>query len=351
MNPSNSTTRTGFSLIEMLVVVSIVAIVLAISFPMIGAMRRDTDASTGINTVSVAIPSARRYATDNRSFTSDLDLTTPTIVERGIFSGAAAIFTPAGEVRIARNVGDAKCQDLTSTYGGSQYLEQRGPILARNYQTAGQLPLLELNGFKDIDIDYLLLPADTGVAGINRVSGGKRGGRSIDADDPPLILPPPFAVWYNQNGILVATGWDIANGYHNEYQYVYYDGNYDSQYNALDNSPGSFRWTVSGGYNPDEFDPNSGEFDRNNWDDNEGKYVLPFEALEAVVGIFTYSKDAFHEANDRWDDGETNTSIAAPDWMQTSDNDNKARWEWMVANGEMIMFSKQTGSLIRNRDK
>ena len=32
-------------------------------------------------------------------------------------------------------------------------------------------------------------------------------------------------------------------------------------------------------------------------------------------------------------------------------NDNDARWEWMQENGEMILFSKQSGSLIRNRDE
>lgn len=340
MKRSTNTTRLGFSLIEMLVVVAIIAIVLAISFPMIGAMRRDSSASTGINTISVAIPSTRRYATDNKTFSNDLDPTTAD-AELGIFSGAAAIFTPAGEIRITRNI-----ERATS---GTDYLERHGPRFGVN-QGPG-LPKRELNGFNDIDVDYLMLPSDTGVAGINRVSGGINDGRTAADDAPPLLLPPPFAVWYNQSGYLVATGWDLIGNHHNEYQYVYYDGNYDGDYEAA----GSFRKdTATNPYNPDEFNPNAVDFDSNNWDDAEEKYELPFEALEAVVGVYIYSRDEFQEANDLWDDvgnDPTVDDIATPAWTEDTANNNEDRWRWMKLHGELIMFSKQTGALMRNRDE
>ena len=355
MNRSAHTTRFGFTLIEMLVVVSIIVIVMAISFPMIGAMRRDSSASAGINTISVAIPSVRRYATDDKTFSSDLDPTTATIVELGIYSGAAAIFTPAGEIRLTRNIDTAKSRDFVT---GSRFLEQHGPRAIKE-QGPG-LPKRELNGFEDIDIDYLLLPSDTGVAGINRVSGGVQNGSTAADDGPPLLLPPPFAVWYNQSGYLVATGWDAFDGHHNDYQYVYYDGDYDGNFKALDTTPRSFRWTTdTRPYNPDTFNPNGGtgadpqapDFDPNNWNDKEEKYELPFEAIEAVVGVYVYSRDDFEQANVMWRDGETNPKYAAPAWTDTSLPDNVARWLWMREHGEMIMFSKQTGALMRNRDE
>jgi len=81
------------------------------------------------------------------------------------------------------------------------------------------------------------------------------------------------------------------------------------------------------------------------------KYIMPFDALEAVVGIYVYSREAFQEANDLWDGGETDPELAAPYWTDDTDADNAARWEWMRLNGELIMFSKQSGALMRNRDE
>ena len=162
----------------MLVVVSIAAIVLAISFPMIGAMRRDTDASTGINTITVAIPSIRRFASDpSKNFTNDLVPNNPADTatlgdQLGIYSGAAAIFTPAGEIRLTTNNEFANSSDFHRGYFS---LELHGPqIDDEQAASATSLPVRELNGFRDLSIDYLLLPADTGVAGINRVKRRER---------------------------------------------------------------------------------------------------------------------------------------------------------------------------------
>ncbi len=347
MNQTDPTTR-AFSLIEMLVVVAIAAIVLAFSFPMIGAMQRDAGASSGVNTITVAIPSIRRYATTDTSFPADLVRDNPSQPwslgdQSGLYSGCAAIFTPAGEIRLTRNTPSAGSSDFPNP---PFLLERHGPRIVDTQGTG--LPKQELNGFEDLDIDYLTLPADTGVAGINRCSGWNGNMATADPNKPPLLLPPPFAVWFNQNGYLIATGWDNVAGIRNDYEFVYYDGDYDGDYEVLGSrsTRGAF-----GVYDPDEFNPNAGNFDPANWNSNLKKYVLPFEALEAVIGVYVYSRDAFQEANDRWIDGDRDPKTAAPPWTDVSEADNEARWNWMQENGQMITFSRQTGTIMRNRNE
>jgi len=359
MHRAMHTTRLGFSLIEMLVVVSIIAIVMALSFPMIGAMRRDSSVSAGINTIAVAGASIRRYATEDISFPGDLLPDNPAIPatlgsQGGLYSGAAAIFTPAGEIRLTKN--DAGATSLDYSPPVLQLLERHGPRFGD--PQGANTPSRELNGFEDIPIDYILLPSDTGVVGINRVSGG-----NIPFADPttrpPLLLPPPFAIWFDQNGYMVATGWDPnllpAPGQPNDYQFVYYDGEYDNDINVDDTTPNSDRNSVNN-YNPDEYNPNHADFISTHWDDDEEKYKLPFDKLEAVVGVYVYSMEAFEAANDSWEDGITDNT-AAPHWVDSSGSandteaDNQARWEWLRKNGHMLMFSKQTGTLMRNRDE
>ena len=345
MTRSEKTTRRGFTLIEMLVVVSIMAIVLALSFPMIASMKRESSASAGVNTITVAIPSARRYATSGITFPNDLDNVTPGD-QAGMYSGAAAIFTPSGEIRLVsqKNSAGASSTDFIS---GSRFLERHGPSWLKDQSGAG-LPQRELNGFTDLAIDYVLLPSDTGVAGINRVAGGPL--TTASSTGPPLLLPPPFAVWFNQNGYLVATGWDPTTTppRANDYQFVYYDGNQDGDIRLV--GRGSTRGSI-GSYNPDTYNPDSGDFDPNNWLAVAEKYRLPFEKIEAVVGVYVYSRQAFQSANDAWAEGVTDTARAAPPWTDMTATDNDARWEWMRANGQVIMFSRQTGAMMRNRDE
>lgn len=330
MQRTTHTTRrpsTGFTLIEMLVVVSIITIVLALSFPMIGAMKRDSSASSGVNTVAIAVASARRYATnpDYRFVRSDIDATNTDTNEPGLYSGVAAIFTPAGEIRLAKNAEGAK-------WGRGWYLERHGPSRT-DIQPAGQ-PSRELNGFADIGLDYIQLGSDVGVVGITRNS-------RVNPNDPPLLIPAPFAVWFDQNGYLITTGQDTA-GNDLQYQFVYYDGNYNNSYQCT-----ADRWNAAP-YNPNEFNPNHGDFNKSNYDIAKEKYILPFERLEAVIGVFVYSQEAFENAVedglfDHWDVGVSSTAKI--------NANNPKYWDWMKANGQMILFSRQTGMMMRNRDE
>ncbi len=331
------TTRAGFSLIELLVVVSIIAIVLALSFPMIGAMQRDTGTSSAVNTVGIAISAARRYATDpkNTFARTDIDSSNTESSEPGLYSGVAAIFTPAGEIRLAKNYESARF-DLPGS--PPWYLERHGPQLlptnnldALHKQPPG-LPQRELNGFQDLGIDYILLGSDVGVVGITR-------NQIVNANDPPLLLTPPFAIWFDQNGYMVVTGQDSTRPGppDNDYQFVYYDGDYDGSYECTLRRPGNLN------YDPDEYNPNSGRYNRNlAWGTGADKYKLPFERLEAVIGVIVYSHDAFNNAVE---DG------LLPSWVDADWQDNLKIWRWMKANGQVLMFSRQTGMMMRNRDE
>jgi prepilin-type N-terminal cleavage/methylation domain-containing protein len=347
MHRTTHTTRppdTGFTLIEMLVVVSIAAIVLALSFPMISAMKQGASASSGVNSITIAVSAARRYATDPkyRFVKTDIDISNNEPNEPALFSGVAAVFTPAGEVRLTKN--EELAQNSTAAIN-LRYLERLGPR-AVDRQGPGQ-PERELNGFKDIEIDYIQLGSDVGVAGITRDG-------SVAAADPPLLLPPPFAIWFDQNGYLIATGQDVITGNDNEYQFVYYDGDLDFDYEYVVGR-GNVTAPHATPYDPNDFNPNHGEFVRTNYDDTVGKYTFPFDRLEAVIGVYVYSQDAFEAANEVWlRDGDLvagTDDIATPPWTDTADTDNQDRWDWMKANGEMILFSRQTGMAMRNRDE
>jgi prepilin-type N-terminal cleavage/methylation domain-containing protein len=323
MLSKEDTTRGGFSLIELLVVITIISIILAFSFPMIADMKQSVSASSGANTIAITVVSARRYATDPKhAFAlTDVDPRAGTgSSEPGLYSGVAALFTPAGEIRLVWNYESA----IYNSGSGYWFLERHGPRVI-DTQGAGQ-PQQELNGFKDLPIDYIQLGSDVGVVGITR-------NRRVNATKPPLLLAPPFAIWFDQNGYMIATGQDVF-GSDRDYQFVYYDGDYNGSYDCF--SP------RLNNIDPEAYNPNSGRFDRNNWDPNKKKYKLPFEKIEAVIGVFVYSLDAFNNAVE---DGEF------PAWGAADPTANDLYWAWMRENGQLMMFSRQTGMLMRSRDE
>ncbi len=313
----------------MLIVITIISIVLALSFPMIADMKQSISASSGANAIAITVAAARRYATDpkNTFALTDVDPRIGTgSSEPGLYSGVAALFTPAGEIRLVKNDENARYILNATNYW---YLERHGPRIL-DAQGVGQ-PQIELNGFKDLGIDYIQLGSDVGVVGITR-------NRLIASNKAPLLIPAPFAIWFDQNGYMITTGQDmtLAGSPDNDYQFVYYDGDYDNSYDCfLRRSPGT-------PYDPNEYNPNSGDFLQRNYDDARGKYLLPIEKIEAVIGLFVFSQDAFDNAVE---------DNLIPAWAGAQTSDNDKYWRWMQANAQMMLFSRQTGMLMRNRDE
>lgn len=259
--------RAGFSLMELLVVISIIAIIMAISFPFINALRNGSRIEAGLNTVGVASDVARQWVGPSRWAT---DFSTAG-GGGASYSGTAVIFCPTREARITIN-------DRTAN----------GP--------AGLLELLTpaKNGYADKKaLEYISLPGGTGLAGIWRDPASPVNFR---------LLAPPFALAYDQNGHL---SFGDATGR------IYYNSNYDTTYDT-----GSTRASVVGGYNPDDWDREAAPFNA-----TEGLRELPFEAIECVAGIILYDLDeAKAEGHDFSGGGAyvQGTDTAAINWLKAN---------------------------------
>ena len=307
--------NSGFTLIEVIAVVSIISLIVLITVPALRAMRRESAVSNGVNSISVMVTTAKVYAA--RKKVQGGNLLTPTGVNDGppLYSGVAAIFTPAGEIRLAENFTSAWDQAHPGSLPSAIWpLERLGPT-REDIQTS-IVPERELNGFKDLNVDYMLLPIDTGLAGI------LRNNNAVE----PTVIAPPFALWLDQNGHLV-----VGN---RTYEYVYYDGDYQNGWNT---NPADRRQPD---YNPKAYDPEAGSsFDPSNWDDDKKRYKLPFDMIETVIGVFSYSKSAF--------DSSASDAGSNLDWTISGTSANQQRWEWLKKNGQMLLFSRQSGSLVR----
>lgn len=333
-------TRHGFTLVELLLVITIIGVLAALTFPAVNAMRRETDRAIGINSVTFGVAAARSYATekinspDLPEFGPDPDPSGP-----AEYSGAAALFTPAGEIRLVRN--GTSAFGIRARFGNEQHFIERldwNPTTGDlEVETTSTLPPTQgLSGFSDIAIDYIVLPPDAAVAGLVR-------NVTSDAGDPPLLVSPPFAVWFDASGQLVAgnTGSDSDRPRAN--RFVYYDGNgngaIDLSGSAVTMRARASRFDTS--FTLDEFDPRTGDFDAaNNYDRALKRYRLPIEQIETVVGVAVYSRRQFEqEAEDggfAWDN-------------QGLSNNNNDAWEWMEDNAAILLFSRQSGTIFRKQ--
>jgi len=226
--------RAGFSLMELLVVISIIAIIMAISFPFINALRNGSRIEAGLNTVGVASDVARQWVGPSRWAT---DFSTAG-GGGASYSGTAVIFCPTREARITINDRAAN-------------------------SAAGLLELLvpAKNGYADKKaLEYISLPGGTGLAGIWRDPANPGNYR---------LLAPPFALAYDEDGHL---SFGDAEGL------IYYDADYDGQYDTVNKR--------TAGYEPDDWDRDEAPLNA-----TEGLRELPFEAIECVAGIILYDLD------------------------------------------------------------
>ncbi|WP_145077374.1 type II secretion system protein [Poriferisphaera corsica] len=360
----------AFTLTELIVVVGIISLIIGLTFPMMRMMTRSSSSQMGVNTVSIAIQATQSYSfkDDNVPFLkSDLypnpgvqpsARAADSFSENGSFSGYAAMFTPTGRiVFMANDLGAATTETLSArTAAGEPFvlsLELRGPGIGTNtlerrtYSHVGptsvdKYEMRRLNGFKSISgntnnsLDPLELPKDTGVCGILMPISNQK----------PVLIPPPFVVWYDKGTLFITLPYSASGNGPTDYSYVYINEgtpiNADSyKYYELDRARPA-------GYNPYLFDQNDELFDSTRLNPATERPYLPFEKVEAVIGVFTYSKTDFREATS---EGSEQYDAGLRDWGQgnpLNSADNNLRWEWMKKNGRMIMFSKQSGNSLRS---
>lgn len=287
----NSGVRRAFTLIEMLVVVSIIVILAGITFPVIGALSDGSRESSAINAISAAVDTARNFATRGSvpGFDDVNGDGTGGDLSRGAgYSGAAIVFTPGGELRITEN--DPSAQQ------GSNYLELE---LFNNNGTH--------NGYRDVSgRDYVLLPDRIGVAGMRRTSS-----TALE------YFPPPFAMRFDQNGLLINRQGGGNTGPFAEDGHVFYDGDGDGDYENTNRPVG---------------------YDVNAWDWRGGAAVafvgnpprreLPFERLDPIYVLTVYDLADFQIVGG-W--GQTQAEIDT----------------WMQANARFVFFNRATGVVAR----
>lgn len=299
--------RSGMTILELITVVIIVAVIMGLIFPTLGALRRSTRGAGGANAVQAAVVAARAFATRDRDGRFIEIGGQPCQPSFGCGdSGAAIVFTPNGDMRIVENTPFAGDEN-------GMFMELSG-----------------LSGYIDIaGRDAIRMPENIGVMGVTRNGG-------------VLFLPPPFAMRFDNAGHLV-----VSN---DNTDVVYYDGNGDGVIDTTRDRSNAF--------DPNEPFNGSGsdDFDLKLWDPYEeqdpvllgdlhkdhdtGRWPLPFERLEAVLGVVLYDKDDLR--------GQV-TTIGPSFLAADSDSDNQLKGtvaEWLMRNGNVLLFSRYSGTLI-----
>lgn len=247
--PTHRRSTQGFSIIELMVAVSIIALIIGISFPFISAMTSSGRVEAGLNVSGMAADVARQWV-QAESWADDgiANGTNPTGES---YSGTAAIYCPTGEIRIVKN-------DRSARATGGGFLEGPGS---------------NTNGYRDLSqVDYIRIPDGAGVAGIYRDATGVR------------FIAPPFAIAFNELGQL---------NYGDNGGLIYYDADRSGDYDL-----GETRASVTGGYDPSDSSEDKAPISADGL-----SLELPFEAIECVPGVVVYSQEEFEEQQFSFDGG------------------------------------------------
>ena len=323
LTPNPPRRPAGFTLIEMLVTISIIVVLAGITFPVVSELQGGSRLSSAINTITIGLDTARNFADREgvAGFIGLEDNQSPTAVTgNGEYSGAALLFTPGGDLRVVVN-------DPRAAYASGNRLLEFYDSGAAGYPA---LPSPETNGYRDAPgRDYIQIPDRVGVVGLFRNPGGLE------------YLAPPFAIRFDNDGRLIARS-DSSSGIDG---HVYYDADGDGNI-VLGDDRGTYGTSddVTSDDSPLRWD----------WRSNpagvpmigtQSKRVLPFEKIETVIAVFVFDAQQF-QAELGWAgaDAEAGTDDNGIDDGDGIDD----LTEWMDANATPLFVSRYTGTVLRD---
>lgn len=286
--PHTNTPRNGFTLAELLVVITVIVLLFTVVAPNFSSMISSGIEDSAVSVISAATATARVYATRTQSFSA------------GSYQGAALLFTPSGEVRIVRHIEEA-------ADGGGQRLVDKSPPHAGYADLPGE--------------DFFTLPEAVGVVGVTR--GGGVGSGAV------YIMPPPFAVRFNSDGTMISRR--TLQGSSN--MAMYYDGDINTQY-VLSN-------TRTSSYNANLYDPRSSEYASSNFVAGSGKIRFGIDGIDTVVAVIAFKMSEFLEAGHKL--GGTGAGLGSQGQLPSGAN---SAAEWIKSNGRVIYFNRYTGTGI-----
>jgi len=331
----------GFSLIELLVVISLIGLMMGLAFPFLQNTLQNTAVNSAAGQVNNAMSAARVYATRNKSFVAARRVgpTIQTAQDNGDgYSGTIVLFAPDNSLRVMEN--DQNAYDPSNLGSSAGWLELQVP---------------PLNGYTPIpDLEDLRLPGRVRVLGITRTGPGAYAVQ---------LIPPPFAIRFARDGTIGqgsddrflpggnATTWDRV-------VYVSPDGNEQTigsgnngisvtDYDVSNRRASFPNANVVPNFGPNiSLDPEDyargGELRM-----DDGRIQLPLGSVETVSGVLVLYPDRVpEEFRHPGTNNLTDLDYHRDRFNIYSPNESAALLNWASENGtyaRIILFNRYTG--------